>query len=190
MNVNPVAGLGANPIVAVILACEIGFWITVGSGLLLRYLLRLTKASSIVLALVPLIDVILVVAVAIDVYRGAEVSGVHRLAGIYLGVTVVFGKSMVQWADSWFAYRFAGAPRPPKRPKQGPEAVRAETKSFVKWLLAAGIALIVCFGLSVTVADAQQGAALRQVVQPLGIITLVWFLTGPAWVKGTSEASK
>ncbi|MCM6773970.1 hypothetical protein NDR87_10855 [Nocardia sp. CDC159] len=187
---NPIAGLGDNPIVAVILLCEIGFWVTVGLGLLLRYVLRLGTLSSIVLALVPLIDVILVVAVALDVHRGAEVTGVHRIAGIYLGWTVVFGKSTVRWLDSWFAYRFAGGPRPQKRPKEGPEAYRAEMRSFIKWLVAAGIALVVCFGLSVTVADPAQATALRGVLQPLGVITIVWFLTGPAWVKGKKEVSR
>ncbi|MFI9504667.1 hypothetical protein [Nocardia sp. NPDC052566] len=176
--------------VTIILICEAAFWLVAGSGLLLRYVARLRQASSVVLAMVPLIDVALVIAVAIDVYQGAEVTGVHRLAGIYLGWTVVFGKSTVAWLDGWFAYRFAGAPRPEKRPKHGPEAVRAETKSFVKWLGAAAIALAVCFGLSVTVADAQQAEALRGVVQPLALITVIWFLTGPAWVKGSTEARR
>ncbi|MFE3193070.1 hypothetical protein ACFXHA_28935 [Nocardia sp. NPDC059240] len=176
--------------VTIILVCEVSFWVTVVSGLLLRYALRLRQVSSVVLVLVPLIDVALVAAVAIDVYRGAEVTGVHRLAGIYLGWTVIFGKSTIAWLDGWFAYRFADAPRPAKRPKHGPEAVRNEMKSFVKWLAAAGVALVVCLGLSVTVADAQQAAALREVVQPLGLITVVWFLTGPAWVKGSTEARR
>lgn len=176
--------------VTVILTCEVAFWMLAASGLLLRYVVRWRQASSVVLALVPLIDVCLVTAVAIDVYNGAAVTGVHRVAGIYLGWTVVFGKSTIAWLDGWFAYRFAGAPRPAKRPKQGPEAVKNETKSFVKWLVAAAIALAVCFGLSVTVADAEQAAALREVVQPLGLLTVIWFLTGPAWVKGTTEARR
>ncbi|MFI1918285.1 hypothetical protein [Nocardia sp. NPDC020380] len=176
--------------VTIILVCEAAFWVTVVSGLLLRYVLRLRQVSSVVLALVPLIDVALVVAVAIDVSRGAEVTAVHRLAGIYLGWTVMFGKSTIAWLDGWFAYRFADAPRPPKPPKKGPEAVRHEMKSFIKWLGAAAIALVVCFGLSVTVADTQQATALRDVVQPLWIITIVWFLFGPAWAKGTTEAKR
>ncbi|MFI6165448.1 hypothetical protein ACIBCN_01560 [Nocardia sp. NPDC051052] len=176
--------------VTVILTCEVAFWILAATGLLLRYVVRWRQTSSVVLALVPLIDVCLVGAVAIDVYRGAEVTGIHLLAGIYLGWTVVFGKGTIAWLDGWFAYRFAGAPRPAKRPKHGPEALKNETKSFVKWLVAAAIALAVCFGLSVTVADAQQAAALREVLQPLGIITVIWFLTGPAWVKGTTEARR
>lgn len=176
--------------VTVILTCEVAFWVLAVGGLLLRYVVRWRQASSVVLAMVPLIDVCLVAAVAIDVYQGAEVGGIHRLAGIYLGWTVVFGKSTIAWLDGWFAYRFASAPRPAKRPKQGPEAVKNETKSFVKWLVAAAIALAVCYGLSVTVADAEQAAALREVVQPLGLITVIWFLTGPAWVKGTTEARR
>ncbi|WP_158607775.1 hypothetical protein [Nocardia panacis] len=53
--------------------------------------------------------------------------------------------------------------------------------------MAAGIALAVCFGLAATVADAQQAQALRQVIQPLSMVTLFWLLTGPVWVMGTKE---
>ncbi|WP_028476903.1 hypothetical protein [Nocardia sp. CNY236] len=181
---NPVDGSGVDPIVAVILACEAGFWIIAAVGLLLRYGPRLQKVSTAVLAMVPLIDVILLVAVAIDVHQGAEVTGVHRLAGIYLGVTIVFGKPAIQWLDARFAHWFAGAPRPPKRSRDSAEVLRAEMKSFGRWLIAGGIALIVCLGLSITVAAPEQAAALREVVQPLALITVVWFLTGPAWVMG------
>lgn len=176
------AGTGVDPVIATILACEAGFWLTILLGMLLRYALRLRRASSIVLALVPLIDVVLVVAVAIDVHRGAEISAAHLLAGIYLGVTVVFGKSAVRWADSWFAHWFGGGPRPPKRADQGSEGIRAEMKSFGKWLIAAAIAIVVCFGLSVTVANPEQATALRGVMDPLEIITVLWFVTGPAWL--------
>ncbi|WP_069160321.1 hypothetical protein [Nocardia altamirensis] len=176
--------------VTIILACEAAFWIAAATGLLLRYVARWRQASTVVLAMVPLIDVALVTAVAIDVYNGAAVTGVHRLAGIYLGWTVVFGKSTIAWLDGWFAYKFAGAPRPEKKPKEGPEAMQNEIRAFVKWLAAAGIAIAVCFGLSVTVADATQATELRGVLQPLLLITIVWFVTGPAWVKGKTEAKK
>ena len=61
-----------NPIVALIVACEIGLWVLLGLGLTARYLLRLRTLSTLVLAAIPLLDVVLVVAVTLDLMRGAE----------------------------------------------------------------------------------------------------------------------
>ncbi|MBF6202149.1 hypothetical protein IU477_30245, partial [Nocardia cyriacigeorgica] len=62
-----------NPVLLTIAACEIGFWVLVVGGLLLRYLAGLRRAGMVTLALVPVLDVVLVIAVAIDLHRGGEV---------------------------------------------------------------------------------------------------------------------
>ena len=183
--VNSTVALGgelfASPVVWVILGCEIGFWVLVAAGLAARYVLHLRKVSSAILLAVPLVDLVLLAAVALDISRGAEVATAHRLAGIYLGVTVVFGHTTIKWADARFAYWFGGAQRPPRLPKSGPVALRNELVWFGQWLLAAGIAAGVVMVFSVTVADEQQARDLRGIFGMLGVVTVIWLLTGPVW---------
>lgn len=170
-----------SPIFALIIGCEIGFWVLVFAGLATRYLRDQRRASTAVLALVPALDVLLLVAVALDIHRGSEVETVHRLAGIYLGVTVAFGHSAIKWADLRCAHWFADGPPPPRRPKKGPAAFRRELMMFGQWLCAAAVSVVAVIGLSLTVADGAQASALHGVFPTLGVITVVWLLTGPVW---------
>lgn len=179
-----------NPILLTIAVCEVGFWVLVLGGLCVRYLARMRRASTVVLALLPILDLVLVAAVAVDLHRGGEVEFAHRLAGIYLGWTLVFAHSTVAWLDVRFAHRFAGGPAPSTPPKTGPQAYRNEIRVFVKWLCAAAIALAITYVLAATVADSDQAAALKTVVQPLGVITFFWFVTGPLWVLGTKSPGR
>ncbi|WP_226435230.1 hypothetical protein [Rhodococcus yananensis] len=169
-------------ITAFIIASEIGFWIALALGLLLRYPLHLPRPGAVVLALIPLIDIVLLVAVAMDLHRGSEVGHIHRIAGVYLGVSVAFGPSVVRWADRRVAYLFAGGEKPVPAPKDGPEAFRNECRSFGQWLIAAGISGAVILGLGATVADDTQSAALESVFPMLGVVTVIWLITGPVWV--------
>ncbi|GAB06869.1 hypothetical protein GOAMR_60_00020 [Gordonia amarae NBRC 15530] len=176
------ADAAGSPILAVIVGCEIGFWVLVLGGLAVRYLLRMPGLSRAILLLVPLLDLTLLVAVALDLNRGTPVGNIHGLAGIYLGVTVAFGHSMIAWADVRFAHRFAGGPKPVKPPKHGPAAMRHELHLFAQWLLAAAIAAAAIFLLSNTVADDTQADDLAATYDALGIVTVIWLLTGPVWV--------
>ncbi|MEW9531975.1 hypothetical protein [Microbispora sp. NPDC049125] len=70
---------------AVVIGCEIGFWVLLAAGLLLRYALRLRRASGMVLLCVPLVDVMLLVAAVVDMRSSATVATwQHGLAAAYL----------------------------------------------------------------------------------------------------------
>jgi hypothetical protein len=112
-----------NPVAAVIVACEVGLWVLLGLGMVLRYMARLRRTSTVVLAGIPLLDLVLVIATAVDLHSGAQVGFVHVLAGFYLGSSLAFGPTIVSWADVRFAHRFAGGPAPVKAPKHGPDRV-------------------------------------------------------------------
>lgn len=176
-----------NPVVWTIAGCEIGFWVLVLGGLTLRYVLRARRAGMVALALVPVLDLVLIVAVALDLFRGGEVGFAHRLAGIYLGCTVMFGHRMITWADERFAHRFAGGPAPRRVPKLGPERTSKEWSDFYRWLGAVAIAGAVSLGLGYTVADDAQREALMGTFGTLGVITVIWLVTGPLWVAGRGE---
>jgi hypothetical protein len=59
-------------IVAVIVACEIGFWVVLAAGLVSRYVLRRRRLSTALLAAVPLVDLVLLVVSVLDLRGGAE----------------------------------------------------------------------------------------------------------------------
>lgn len=132
--------MDVSPVLIAIVACEVGFWLVLAAGLAIRYGLRRPAASTWVLRCVPVVDVALLVAVAADIAGGAEVGQVHRLAGIYLGVTVAFGHSVIAWADVRAAHRFAGGP-PPEPAPRGRAALVREMAMFARWLAAAVVAL-------------------------------------------------
>jgi hypothetical protein len=136
-------------LLAVIAGCEIGFWVLLAAGLVTRYLLRLPKVGLVLLAAVPLVDVVMLVASVLDIHGGAEPGFKHSLAAIFIGVSVGFGHQSLKWADKWAAHFMAGAPRPVKPPKKGPERARLERAGWFRHLLAyvVGVGIMIGLGL-------------------------------------------
>lgn len=136
-------------LVAVIAACEIGFWVLLAAGMLTRYLFRLPRLGMALLMAVPLVDVVMLVASVIDIRQGGEPSFKHSLAAIFIGVSVGFGHQTLKWADGWAAYRFAGGPRPVK-PRKGTRAkALKERHGWYRHVLAygVGVGVMVALGL-------------------------------------------
>ena len=177
-----------NPLVLLVLACEVGFWVVLAAGLIARYLLHRRRLSTILLVSVPLIDLVLVSVSIASVASGSPPEAVHGLAAVYLGFTVAFGHSIVRWADAHAAYRFGDGPKPVEPPKDGLAGLLHETKELGRAAVAAVIALGVIATLS-TVAgtglvppaqwpgDPLWGWALRVV-----IVLGAWVVFGPVWV--------
>lgn len=165
----------------VIVACEVAFWVVLATGLVLRYPLRRPRLGGAVLAGVPLVDVVLLVATGADLARGAEFSPVHGLAAAYLGFTLAFGHGVVRWADVRFAHRFAGGPPPAAKPAAGsPERRRAVWVEWGRVVLAVVIATVVLGGLALVAEPDQRGEVLRS-AGPLWLLVLAWLGFGPVW---------
>jgi hypothetical protein len=145
-------------LLAVIAACEIGFWVVLAAGLVTRYLLRLRKPGLVLLAAAPLVDVVLLVASVIDIKRGGELNVNHSLAAIFIGVSVGFGHQTLQWADKWAAHYLGGGPRPVKPPKGGPERARRERAGWYRHLLAYVIGVVIMIGLGLLSGDGWNAA--------------------------------
>ena len=92
-----------------IAAAEIGFWALVLGGLTARYGLHRRRLSTLMLAAVPAVDVLLLTVTAVDLARGAEAGWSHGLAAVYLGFSVMLGPPLIASLDR----RFAGAPPQP-----------------------------------------------------------------------------
>ncbi|WP_030529497.1 hypothetical protein [Phycicoccus jejuensis] len=123
-------------LVAVIVTCEVMFWVLVLAGLATRYLLRRPQVGGWLLVAAPLVDLVLLVATVLDLRGGATATTAHALAAVYLGVSVGFGHSMVRWADERFAHRFAGGPAPAPRPRAGRAHAARERRGFLRHLVA------------------------------------------------------
>ena len=62
-----------------IVACEIGFWVVIALGLITRYIFKREKLGFLFLALTPVIDLILLIVTATDLYNGATATQVMPL---------------------------------------------------------------------------------------------------------------
>ncbi|MGW1075221.1 hypothetical protein [Streptomyces sp. NPDC002537] len=127
-------------IVTLILVCEVGFWVLLAGGLSLRYLARKPRAGVAVLLLEPVLELVLLIATAVDLRNGAQADWKHGLAAVYLGFSVGLGHSTIRWADQRFAHRFAGGPPPVKRPEYGRARTVHEWRAAGRWCLAAAVA--------------------------------------------------
>ncbi|WP_141586125.1 hypothetical protein [Actinomadura sp. WMMA1423] len=163
-------------LLAVIAACEIGFWVLLAAGLLARYALRLRRTGAALLLCVPLVDLVLLAATAVDLRGGATAGTGHGLAAAYLGYSVAFGHSMVRWADERFAHRFAGGPPPTRSPKYGTARARHEWREFAKAALATAVACGLLLAMIALVGDAERTRALDAWLGRLGVVLAIWSL--------------
>ncbi|MEV0677555.1 hypothetical protein AB0I60_13635 [Actinosynnema sp. NPDC050436] len=168
-------------LVVVIVACEIGFWVVLGAGLLARYALRRPKLGAVLLVCTPLVDVVLLAATVFDLRSGGEAKPAHGLAAIYLGVSVAFGHSMLRWADQRFAHRFAGGPPPVKPPKHGAERVRHEWREWFKFVLALAVTGAVVLLLTHVVSTPERTQVLRGTLDVMTLVGAIWLVGWPVY---------
>jgi hypothetical protein len=171
---------------ALIVACEVGFWVLLLLALAVRYLLRKEPLSRALLLCLPLIDVMLLIFTAMDLRSGSSATFAHGLAAAYVGFTVTFGSLAVKRVDAHFAHRFAAGPVPAKAPSRGWEAVRYD---FHLW----GRCIVACVITMALVEALVQFVGSSGPTQPLlawhkhafGCIIL-WFVFGPVWSLATA----
>ncbi|WP_035770010.1 hypothetical protein [Arthrobacter castelli] len=164
-----------------IVASEVGFWVMLAAGLAARYVVRWKRTSMVLLAAVPLLDVVLLGAVIFDLLHGADAGTIHGVAAFYLGVSLAFGPALVRWGDVRFAHRFAGGPPPRKLPRHGPEKLRAMWSEWLKVVLAAAISCAVLLFLILVIATPQQAGELWKWIPRAGLVTGIWLVAGPMY---------
>ncbi|MGF3054951.1 hypothetical protein [Microbacterium sp. YY-01] len=169
-------------IVTAIIACEVGFWVVLVAGLGSRYLLKRRTLSSVLLALVPVLDVALLAFITWDlVINGTAADFTHGLGAVYLGFTVAFGRQIIHAADVWAAHRFADGPPPVTVEKHGPRRVSYEWKSWFRMLLCAVITTVVLGAIILLVADTARTSELVSWIMRIWLIAAVWLVGWPVW---------
>ena len=173
--------LGEGALYALIVGCEVAFWVALFSGLAFRYVWRWGRVSSIVLWCVPLIDVALLAFTVLDLRSGTVATFAHGLATAYVGFTVAFGPIMISWADQRFAHRFGGGPPPSKPPSRGWASVLYELKLWARCLLAIFVIYLLLFAVTTFVDQPSRTQALDIWYGIALGIAFFWFVSGPLW---------
>jgi hypothetical protein len=168
-------------LLAVIVACEVGFWIVLAAGLAARYLLRRRRLGTVLLICTPLVDLILFVATVIDLRRGATATFAHGLAAAYIGFSIAFGHSIIRWADQRFAHRFAGGPPPWKPPKGGWARTAYEWREWLKGLLGWTVASALLAGGILMIDDWERSQELAAWIGRLAVPIVIWLVAFPVW---------
>lgn len=182
-------------LLAVIAACEIGFWVVLGAALTARYLLRKRRLSTVLLVCVPLVDVVLFAATVLDLSRGGVANVTHGLAAAYIGFSIAYGHSMIRWADQRFAHRFAGGPPPWRPPKDGWPRARYEWREWGKGVLGWAAASAMLLGAIVWIDDWERSQALAGWIARLSLALVIWLIGWPVWttisaLRSTGAASR
>lgn len=173
--------LDESALYALIVGCEIAFWIALLSGLAFRYLLHWPQISRCFLVCVPLIDIALMAFTVIDLRNGAIATFAHGLATAYVGFTVAFGPMVVRWTDQRFAHRFSDGPPPSRPPSLGWASVLYELKLWARCLLAVFIIHILLFAVIAFVDQPGRTQALDTWYRIAFGTAFFWFIFGPLW---------
>lgn len=124
----------------------------------------------------PLIDLFLLIFTVFDLKNGAVANTFHGLAAVYIGVSLVYGRRMIKWADQQYAYRFAGGEKPVKREKFGKERAIEERQGwyrhFLSWLIGASLLAL----LIIYVNNLEQTFALLHVLFGWTLVLVIDFL--------------
>ena len=168
-------------IVILIIGCEIAFWIFLTAGLAARYIFHREHISKALLYAVPWIDVVLLIAVVIDLRSGSVATFAHGLAAAYIGFTIAFGKPTLAWADQKFAHRFAGGPAPQKPPTHGYPLLKYELKWFGRCLVAVLTTISLSYLAILTVNNPERTEAFELWMYLPIPTAILWFIFGPLW---------
>ncbi len=171
---------------ALIVACEVGFWVMLLLALAVRYLLRKEQLSRALLLCLPLIDLLLLFFTATDLRRGTTATFAHGLAAAYIGFTVAFGGMAVKWADAHFAHRFAAGPAPTNAPSRGWELVIYDLKLWGRCIVACLITMVLVEALVQFVGNSETTLPLLAWHKHAFGCIVLWFFFGPVWSLATA----
>lgn len=169
-------------LLAIIIACEIGFWVAILAGLIARYGFKATRVGAVLLLTAPALDMVLLVATAAHLGSGATATWHHGLAALYIGFSIAYGHRMVTWTDVRFAHRFADGPIP--RRTSGAEYTKNCWGDVARTLVATLVAAALIGAMMWWVRDEGRTQALTEWFPVLAVIVgfeLLWALSYTLW---------
>nr|WP_202447610.1 hypothetical protein [Streptomyces sp. SID5468] len=151
------------------------------AGLALRYPARMPRTGAVVLACVPLVDVVLLAVTVADLRSGTTAGTRHGLAAAYIGFSVGYGHATIRWADARFRHRVMGGPPPAAAPKYGRERAAHEWRIFGRTLVAVAVSVVLLQGAVMLVGDASRTAALTAWQQRMGAVAGISLLIAASY---------
>ena len=155
-----------------IILAEIAFWIVISAGLVSRYIWKRQRLSIVLLALTPVIDLALLMLTAIDLRNGQTASVVHGIAAIYIGVSVAYGKTMIEWADEKFHQWILKQPKE-KQALFGKAKGIHELKLWIRHIVAYVIGSALLYGMIQYIGESGDTGVFWQMIKYWGIIVLI-----------------
>lgn len=155
-----------------IVACEIGFWVFILAGLVTRYILNKKQLGLFLLAMTPVVDLVLLIITALDLYHGATPTVAHSIAPVYIAISLIYGKSMIQWADERFRYYIKKEGEKPER-KVGMGYAKHSMKGSLKHIIAYFIGALMLLGMILVIGDGTKSTALYATLKIWGMIVLI-----------------
>jgi hypothetical protein len=162
-----------NFIAWMIVVCEIAFWAVILIGLSFRYVFNLKNLGFFFLALTPLIDIILIAITSLDLYHGATATVAHGLAAVYIGVSLAFGKNMINWMDIRFQRYFLKSTTSKEEKLFGLPYAKNYAKGFVRHMIAFIIGYAILTSMIFYVDDAARTEALSGILKVWGFILAI-----------------
>jgi hypothetical protein len=156
-----------------IVLCEVAFWVVILTGLSLRYLFNLKKLGFFFLALTPLIDLILIAITSFDLYRGATATVAHGLAAVYIGVSLAFGKNMIDWIDVRFQKYILKTDASMPEKLTGIPFANHYAKGFIRHLIAFAIGCSILALMIFYIDDSSRTEALYGIMKVWGFILAI-----------------
>ncbi len=161
-----------NAVAWMIVACEVAVWIFIAAGLATRYIFKRKKLGLLFLALTPVVDLALLIMAGIDLAGGAAATMAHALAAVYIGVSIAFGKSMIQWADEKFLYYVMKQGEKPAK-KHGIGYAKHQLAGWSRHLMAYLIGLSILSIMIFLINDATRTEALSGVVRVWSLVLVI-----------------
>ena len=161
-----------NFIGSVIIACEVGFWVFIVAGLVTRYIFNQKRVGLFLLAMTPVVDLILIIVTSVDIYQGAVPTTAHGIAPIYIAFSIVYGRSMIRWADEHFLYYVKRAGTKPVR-RIGMDYAKHSMKGSLQHIVAyvIGGAMLLC--MIFYIGNHTDTTALQNTLKLWGVIVLI-----------------
>ncbi|MGM8216269.1 hypothetical protein ACLIA0_11925 [Bacillaceae bacterium W0354] len=155
-----------------IVACEIGFWVFIIAGLVTRYIFNQKKVGLFLLAMTPVVDLILIIVTGIDIYQGAVPTIAHGIAPIYIAISIIFGKSMIKWADERFLYYVKREGAKPVR-RIGIDHAKHSMKGSLQHVLAFIIGGAMLLFMIYYIGNNTDTMALQETLKVWGVIVII-----------------
>ncbi|HEY1317550.1 MAG TPA: hypothetical protein VGF10_10055 [Gaiella sp.] len=177
-------------LITLVVAAEVAFWLILVSGLVMRYALLRPRLGVALLAATPLVDLALLAATTFDLRRGGEATLPHALAAVYIGVSLAWGKRIVDWADARVAHRFAGARLPESAPRTGRPHAARQRREWLRHLMAWSIGITLLGVGALAVGDLERTEALLDVAALWTLVLAVDFLISFSYTLWPRQPSK